>query len=161
MNMKELRDIPGFEGKYAVTEDGQVWSYQSKKFMKIANGNNGYKQVCLTLDKNRSKNFYIHRLVALAYLPNPANLTDVNHIDENKANNHVSNLEWCSHHFNIKHSSYKLCKPVYCIELDRVFESEKAAAEYLGCNSALVTIACKNPQWCARKHHFRFVEEKK
>ena len=66
--MKELRDIPGFEGKYAVTEDGQVWSYQSKKFMKIANGNNGYKQVCLTLDKNRSKNFYIHRLVALAYL---------------------------------------------------------------------------------------------
>ena len=93
-----MKDIEGYEGLYAVTEDGQVWSYRSQKFLKpwIANG---YYQV--TLSKNGEKKKHkIHRLVAIIYIPNPDNLRDVNHKDENKLNNCLDNLEWLSHKDN-------------------------------------------------------------
>lgn len=160
--MKELRDIPGYEGKYAVTEDGQVWSYQSKKFMKIANGNNGYQQVYLSVNKQH-KNMYLHRLVALAWIPNPDNLPEVNHKDENKANCAASNLEWCDRRYNLKYSN--LCprpkRAVYCIELDKEFDSIKGAATALNLHYANVAYCCRGTLKSTGGYHFRFIEEKK
>lgn len=90
-----MKDIKGYEGSYAVTEEGQVWSYKSNKFLKPVNAGYGYLVVCLRKD-GKHTNKRIHRLVAEAYLPNPEGKAEVNHKDEDKTNNCVANLEWVS-----------------------------------------------------------------
>lgn len=93
-----MKDIPGYEGLYAITSCGRVWSYRHGKFLKDSDSR-GYRRVVLSLGNER-KAFNIHRLVAEAYLPNPENLPCVNHKDENKSNNSVNNLQWCSILYN-------------------------------------------------------------
>ena len=71
----------------------------------------------------------MHRLVAEAYIPNPLNLSDVNHKDENPAHNYISNLEWTTHKDNCNYGTRnqkikeKVGKRVYCVELDKIFDS--------------------------------------
>lgn len=81
-----------------------MYSYKSKKFLKPVKNNTGYSIVCLHKD-GEHKNYYIHRLVAEAYIPNPDNLPQVNHKDENKENNSLQNLEWCTHEYNNNYGS--------------------------------------------------------
>lgn len=123
-----MRDIPGYEGRYAATSCGKIWSYKSKKFMKAGGEPNNYQVVCLSKD-GKCDCWYVHRLVAKAFLPNPENLPQVNHIDKVKHNNHLSNLEWCTAKKNLAHAgaSMKAIK-VYCIELDKTFPSIRQAA---------------------------------
>src|SRR5690554_1340338 len=84
------------EVHYRITEE---------KLLKVhLNNRTGYKFVQLYKD-GRSKNMTIHRLVALAFIPNKAGLSTVNHIDGNKHNNVVSNLEWCTNDYNHKHAT--------------------------------------------------------
>ena len=94
-----MRDIPNFEKLYAATEDGRIWSYRRKKFLTNCGEADNYQVVTLTVD-GVHRTFYVHRLIAQAFLPNPNNLPQVNHIDENKSNNNVSNLEWCTAKYN-------------------------------------------------------------
>lgn len=103
-----MKDVPGFEGRYAVTEDGKVWSYPKEwcgghhwMFRKITIIN-WYAHTRFALGKNKQKNFKVHRLVALTYLQNVDNHPIVRHLDNNKLNNHISNLEWCSHQTNVR-----------------------------------------------------------
>lgn len=92
-------DIEGYEGLYAITEDGNVWSYRRNKFLIAKMSNCGYMRVVLSKN-NVTTNYSVHRLVAKAYIPNPNNYPCVNHKDENKLNNCVENLEWCTHKYN-------------------------------------------------------------
>lgn len=107
-----MKDIPGFEGKYAITEDGRVWSHWRRGgWRKIQTHRLGYKNVMFCLD-GKVKNFYVHRLVATAFIPNPENKLEINHKDGNKENNHISNLEWSDRSSNVKHAFKKgLLKP--------------------------------------------------
>lgn len=90
-----MKDIPGYEELYAITEDGQVCKKSTGRMTRGSLNKQGYYTTTLT--KNGvSKTFQVHRLVALTYIPNPENKPMVNHLDENKANNHVSNLEWAT-----------------------------------------------------------------
>lgn len=113
MLSKMISDIPGFEKYtgYEINSNGVVYSYlkhsigngmiiQDKPFKKLKpyKTNKGYLQVSL-----RDKNFRIHRLVAMAFIPNPENKPQVNHIDGNKENNNIENLEWCTNSENHKH----------------------------------------------------------
>ena len=91
-------DIIGYEGLYAITSCGKVYSHRRGKFLKDSDSR-GYRRIVLSLGNER-KAFNIHRLVAEAYLPNPNCLPYVNHKDENKSNNSVNNLEWCSVLYN-------------------------------------------------------------
>lgn len=98
------KDIPGYEGKYQVSNTGRVRSLNymrtgKSKVMKPSTNKLGYKGVGLRKNGKCTK-YYIHRLVALAFIPNPLNLPQVNHIDENKTNNVVWNLEWCTQEYN-------------------------------------------------------------
>lgn len=98
--MKNLSCI-GFD-RYAVTPDGRVYTLNDCKFMKLAN-DNGYLRVNLCKDGKKYR-WAVHRLVALAYIPNPESKRTVNHIDGNKTNNHVSNLEWATYKEQTAHA---------------------------------------------------------
>ena len=88
---------------YAVTREGRVYSLYSKKFLSENKINAGYKAATLC-DNGFRKEELVHRLVAKAFIPNPLNLPCVNHIDGDKLNNNVSNLEWCTHQENTQHA---------------------------------------------------------
>lgn len=102
--MNEIwKDINGYEGKYKVSNFGRILSYAQKKDGKITEGytnKKGYKTIYLYDKPQHGKWHKIHRLVADAFLDNPNNLPQVNHKDENKSNNRVSNLEWCTNEYN-------------------------------------------------------------
>lgn len=110
--MEEVwKDVVGYEGRYMVSNFGNVISLNycnSKKTKPISfryrGTNNLYPYVHLTKN-GQAKNWYIHRLVAIAFIPNPNNYPVVNHIDENPANNHVDNLEWCTQKHNCNHGT--------------------------------------------------------
>jgi len=101
-----MRDIPNYEGKYAVTENGEVWSYpkHTRKDMillKPRKRKNGYQALFLCDGKN-VESFYVHRIVAMTFLGNIDGM-DVNHINGNRADNRLENLEICSRAKNIQH----------------------------------------------------------
>lgn len=117
MQNEVWRDIWSFEGSYQVSNFGNVRSldryiyhprmgkiFRKGKMLKQSYASKGYKQVCLN-DNGRTTTFRVHRLVAMMFIENPDNLETVNHIDGNKENNHVSNLEWCSVADNLRHAS--------------------------------------------------------
>lgn len=92
-----------YDGKYLVTSEGEIYSLFNKGKMKIhkqipRKHSNGYLRVLIN-----GKDYYIHRLVAECFLPNPYEYKEVNHKDGNKTNNCVDNLEWCSRAMNNKH----------------------------------------------------------
>ena len=90
-------DAKGYEGLYAVSTDGQIWSRRTQKLMHPAL-TNGYWRLEL-YDINRKKvRVYVHRLIAETFIPNPENKPTVNHINEIKTDNRVENLEWATYH---------------------------------------------------------------
>lgn len=104
-------EVNGFKGKeiegynnYMISNDGQIYSISRKILIKPLTEDLGYKRVLLQKNSKGAK-FYIHRLVAIAYIPNPENYDLVNHKDSNKHNNTVENLEWCSASMNMKHNA--------------------------------------------------------
>lgn len=92
----KMKDVPGFEHLYAVTEDGKVWSYRSNRFLQPYKDKGGYWVTSFTID-GVQKHFRVHRLVALAWIPNPENKPTVDHIDHDLDNNCASNLRWATY----------------------------------------------------------------
>lgn len=101
--MEIWRDIVGYEGLYQISNNGNVRSFHSKDGSPLLLTHEvikkGYCRVCLYKNGVKKKEL-IHRLVAFAFVPNPCNLPFVNHKDEDKSNNHSSNLEWCTNIYN-------------------------------------------------------------
>ena len=97
-----MKDIEGYEGLYAVTDDGRVWGHKRKQFLKSCPNGRGYYVVTLRGKGKATKS--VHRLVAEAFIERLSGKEQVNHIDGDKANNHASNLEWCSSSENSRHS---------------------------------------------------------
>ena len=99
-----LKPIENFE-EYLISDSGAVFSTKSEKYLSINNNVQiQYPQVHLWKD-GKDHTFYVHRLVAKAFIDNPLNLPEVNHIDGNRANNKVSNLEWVTSSENSYHAS--------------------------------------------------------
>lgn len=102
------KDIKGFEGAYQISSMGRVKSLPRKQSRKekirvFAKAPNGYLRMVLSFENER-RTISAHREVAKAFIPNPQNLETVNHIDFDKTNNCVENLEWVSHKENIQHN---------------------------------------------------------
>lgn len=169
MFMKEIwADINGYEGFYQVSNLGNVRSLdrvvtnylgsfiKKGKPKSLGNLTKGYKGVLLCKD-GIQKTYKVHRLVAEAFLPNPNNLPQVNHKDEDKSNNMVwvnedgsidynkSNLEWCDNKYNI---NYSFSKSIYSINLNtgeyRKYPSLTDAAEKTGINKTSISNVLKN-----------------
>ncbi len=96
--MKQWKEIKGYEGVYLISDTGDVVGINHGRKIPCVN-EDGYLRVQLCKD-GEAKNRYVHRLVAEAFIDNPLNLPCVNHKDENKANNAVENLEWCTSLYN-------------------------------------------------------------
>lgn len=119
--MENKKQIPGYEGLYHCNSSGEVFSID--RVVEYSNGlivkhkgrklrqekSKGYLRVSLSKD-NKVKRFLVHRLVACCFIDNVDDKKCVNHIDGNKENNHVSNLEWVSHSENEQHSYLSLGK---------------------------------------------------
>lgn len=143
--MAEYRKVEDFP--YSVTYDGVVRNDRTGHILKPVTSNSGY--CCVKLwDRGRGKNSFVHRLVALAFVPNPDNKPEVNHIDGDKKNNSASNLEWVTAAENKRHcrevlgkinrnpnteAAHKACKKrVRCVDTGIEYESVTAAAKAIG-----------------------------
>ena len=158
--MEEWRMVVGYEGLYEVSNFGNVRS--KRKILKQTNYN-GYQCVCLSKESNR-KIHKVHRLVAIAFIPNEENKREVNHIDEDKTNNHVSNLEWVTPKENINHGtcikrrSKKHEKPVRCVETGEIFRSSKLAQEWLGIGGCGVNQCINGHRKACGGYHWEVVD---
>lgn len=102
-----MEDIKGYEGYYMITEDGKVFSWYTSKYLSNRlNGRGYYKNV---LSKNgNEEGYYVHRLVAEAFIPNPDNKLFIDHIDGDRLNNHKSNLRWATHQENCRNRNKRI-----------------------------------------------------
>lgn len=110
--MEQWRDIIGYEGLYQVSDLGRVKSLKFGKERVLVGRKNRGGYICVDLYKDRKgKTCTVHRLVAEAFIPNPDNLPEVNHRDEDKTNNTTfddgngGNLEWCDNRYNINYGT--------------------------------------------------------
>ena len=170
------KDIPKYDGLYQINIYGEVRSLERKvlgakgQCQRIAYGKikkqtlraNGYYAVGLWKD-NKQKIEYIHRLVAIVFIPNPNNLSEINHIDGNKTNNKIENLEWCDGSHNVQHAYdtglNSKAKKILCKETGVIFRSGSEAARWLGEPSLQPSIsACaRGVSQSCRGYHWEFV----
>lgn len=147
--IEEWREVPGYEGLYEVSDWGRI--RRNGKILKTRNNGHGYLHVDLCKN-GLVKTINIHRLVALAFLQNPNNYPQINHIDEDKTNNAVENLEWCDAKYNSnygtrnKRVSEKMSRPVLQFDLlgnfIREWPSGLKAEEELGINHQSISSCC-------------------
>ena len=161
--MEEWKDIKGYEGIYQISNKGRVKSLNYKrtgkeKILKLSSDTNGYKKITLFKNSKR-KTYSIHKLVAEAFLPNPDNLPVVNHKDENKLNNNVENLEWCTQEYNVK---YSLSKKIICLETNEIFDSSKDVINKMfdsKGSSSTIRDHLRGKTKSAYKYHFKYIDE--
>ena len=175
--MEEVwKDIKGYEGLYKVSNFGRVKSLCRKsicgshyitikeKILKPSKTGSDRKYLHIILAKdgiNISK--FIHRLVAEAFIPNPNNLPQINHKDEDPSNNCVYNLEWCDAKYNCNYGSHnyknKLSqhnREILCVELNKVFYSSRDAEKELNINRSSIISCCKKKYGCKTSGGFHW-----
>lgn len=145
----EWKPVVGYEGLYEVSSIGTVRCRKTGHYRELRQKYNrftGYYAVDLRKG-GTCKTHTVHRLVATAFLPNPEGLPYVNHRDEDKTNNSVENLEWCTSQYNNLYSSHKRRKRIKAYTVDgellATFESESTAASMLGVAKSAVSQAVK------------------
>ena len=180
--MEEWRDIEGYKGKYQVSNTGKVKSLNynhtgKERILKAYVSGQGYLKVKLYQD-GKIKHCYVHRLVAVAFLENPEGYTEVNHKDEDKTNNCVENLEYCSRSYNNRYNDKakkagkkisekmtnnpKLSKPVQGI--DRLtgeikeFPSAHEAERQMDINYSDIIKCCKGRHKSAGGYTWHYVD---
>lgn len=174
--MEIWKDIKGYEGLYQVSNLGRVKSLENRSNHKkekilASHIRNQYYSVTLYKDSHY-KNYTIHRLVAGAFIPNPDNLPEVNHKDENKLNNYVDNLEWCDKKYNINygHSAVNrqiqnrerglsMSKKVLCVETGVIYSSIIEAYRQTGIGQKEIINVCKGkPHYkTAGGYHWKYI----
>ena len=182
--MQNSKDIKGYEGLYTINEKSDIVAIPTNKravnSLLGKNGNltlsqqftkNGYKKVLLTKDGKRTTHL-VHRLMAQTFLKNKENKETVNHIDGNRANNNLINLEWATQSENVKHG-FKLgrescwkgrlgkkhhsSKRVKCVNNNMEFDTVKEAANFINVNTTSMSKHLNNRIQHLKKHTFVFI----
>lgn len=140
--MEIWKDVVGYEGLYQVSNKGRVKSRIGIRRTPLSA--NGYKIVKLC-KSGVVKFFLVHRLVANAFLPNPNCLPIINHKDENKLNNSVENLEWCTSEYNVRYSRSKTILQISKNgELVREWSSITEASNVLRIDNSVISKCCNH-----------------
>lgn len=147
-----MKDIEGYEGLYAVTSCGRVWSYRSKKFLRPYITKDGYLRVALCHNYKNQK-YLVHRLVAIAYIPNPNNYDSVDHINFNRKDNNINNLQWMPHSDNSAKQQRNM--KIKCIELNRIFNSQMDAARELNISQGDISMVLNGKRDIAGGYHWK------
>lgn len=180
--MEIWKDVVGYEGFYQVSNEGNVRSvdrhvicknsirFYKGKQLSICEDDKGYYRVLLAV-AGKHRSCQIHRLVAEAFLPNPEQLKEVNHKDENPSNNHVDNLEWCTKVYNLAYgtgrarsmrSQHKKAVLQYSLngELIAEYDGINAAARAIGKtnDAGKITKCCTGKSQTAFKYIWRYKE---
>lgn len=187
--MEIWKPIKGYEGLYQVSNSGQVKSCERicktgnglgehllpEKILKPCTDKDGYFHIVLCKN-SKTKTFSIHRLVATAFIPNPENKPYINHLDCNKQNNNVDNLEWCTAQENTIHASKnslmkgaengkKRSKPLIATNIttgeETYFVSIEDACRKLNVNDSNIIKILKNKPHCktAKGYTFKYAKE--
>lgn len=157
------KPVDGYKGKYEVSNHGRVKSCKrfrngksgvatlvAERLLIQSHDHSGYMKVCLR--DGRSSNHSVHQLVARAFVSNPNDYDQVNHIDENKENNHASNLEWCTASYNSAYGSRAqragISNKIPVIarkngEIVGRFDSARDAGKKFSIDSSSITACCK------------------
>lgn len=170
------KPVPGYEALYEVSNAGDVRNteYLSSRtnciisrpvprVLRQETSHDGYKRVVLS-NNGKHRHFSVHRLVAMAFVPNPNNMPQINHIDENPANNRADNLEWCNGKQNCNHGGHcqriairqtnnpSRSKPVRQLDMDgnfiKEYPSTREAERQTGVACEQISRCCKG-----RNHH--------
>lgn len=173
------KPVKDYEGIYEISNIGRVRS--KHKHTKSKDGiikerktRNGYCHV--ELWKNGTGvDRYIHRLVALAFIPNPNNLPEINHKDENPSNNCVDNLEWCDRTYNNNYGNHykkmvetrgdkyvgaNAChrRRVMCVETGEIFETIRSASRIINVNQAHISNCCRGKRNKCGGYHWKYID---
>lgn len=150
--MEVWKDVVGYEGLYKVSNKGRVVSMTTGKQMRLSVHPKGYIMCGLTKNKKQMMH-RVHRLVAMAFIPNPNNYPQVNHKDEIKGNNCVENLEWCTDAYNRHYGktaertakAHQKQVDQYSVEGEfiKTWEGIKTASDTLHLSSSHITDCCK------------------
>ena len=152
--MAEWRDVVGFEGEYIVSSIGEVVSLnynntkEPRSLRLFLNNKTGYVYVFL-YKNGRKYSKRVHRLVAESFIENPNEYDIVNHKDENKSNNRVRNLEWCTSKYNNNYGTRlaKVSKQVVRMSVDGevlgTYKSIRHAARVHGIDNSTISLACR------------------
>ena len=130
------KEIEGFQG-YFIEENGKIWSNKTNQYL------------------NPSTN----KLVGIYFLENPNNYLEINHKDEDKANNSVTNLEWCDKKYNLNYGTRlsKIRKKVKCIETNEIYDSITDAAEKTSINRGHINSVCQGKRKTAGGFHWEYL----
>lgn len=192
-NNKEIwKPVVGFENYYEVSSFGRVRSverdyirrngvviHKKSKFMTLVEYNSRSKRngkTYITKKKRLRVSLYmnykcytknVHRLVAEAFIPNPNNLPEINHKDENPCNNHVDNLEWCDRTYNanygtaIERATKSKSKKIAMFDLNdnfiKNFDSILEASQYVHGDSSCITKVCKGKNKYHKNYKFKYI----
>ena len=170
---EEWKNIDGWEGRYQISSMGRVRTNNYKRTgkVKIMNGVTdirGYKNIAFREGGagSKQKHFMVHRLVAKAFIPNPNNKPFVNHLNGNRSDNRVENLEWCTKEENEIHKIYVLKKPsgamippkpVRCIETGETYRSVTSAAKALGVRQGAISFALTGEHHTSCGYHWEYI----
>jgi hypothetical protein len=166
--MEIWKDIKGFEGEYSISSYGRVRNEKTGRVTYGRECGNGYKKVSFWRGNKEVSRTYVHRLVANAFLPKGAEHTEVNHKDGNRANNHISNLEWVSSSGNTEHAVVtgallpwgNARKPIIATDLETgaetYFVSISKAEVFYGTRH--IDLVLKGKRKSAKGHTFRYAE---
>lgn len=157
---EEFRDIANYEGLYQVSNYGRIksakkkngWCLYHERIMKTNRDKDNYYRINLCKN-NKTKNFGVHRIVAITFIPNMNGLPEVNHIDTDKTNNKVINLEWCTQDYNLhygdrnKKISKALSIPIIQYTKDGIklkeYSSINEAAKELNLSTTHISECCR------------------
>lgn len=171
-NMPGWYSLPDFPN-YAISEDGQIWSFSSNRFLQQEVNHKGYLRVELWNNGSRSHHF-VHRLVGWIFIKLPEefngnyDIATINHIDNNKTNNHYTNLEWVTREYNVQEAwinGYycRLIRPCFCIDMytriPREFDKMASMAEYLGYDCEMTRAYCKNNNIIGRRYIVGYLDD--
>lgn len=170
---EEWRDIEGYDGFYQISDKGRVKSIKrqrvlsgrkyivnKEKILKPYKHNGGYLKINLCKD-GKVKSFFIHRLILQAFKPTKEKL-NVNHIDGNKENNNLENLEWVTQKENVRHAYEsglnKTRRKVICLETGKIYKSITECAKDNKVSLGSIHGACKGLYKTSKGKHYKYYE---